>query len=65
MQHAHLRYIAFSYSDGITTRDNNKMARLVTSPAYQQLWGDRFQMIKTGEFYASGPFAALEDRPAN
>ena len=25
------------------------MVRLVTSPAYQQLWGDRFQMTKTGE----------------
>jgi hypothetical protein len=45
----HMRYISFSYSDEITTRDNNKMVRLVTSPAYQQLWGDRFQMTKTGE----------------
>jgi hypothetical protein len=25
----HTRYIAFSYSDGITTRDNNKMVRLL------------------------------------
>ena len=45
----HMRYIAFSYSDGITTRDNNKMVRLITSPAYQRLWGDRFKMLKLGE----------------
>jgi hypothetical protein len=25
------------------------MARLVTGPAYRQLWGDRFTMTKTGE----------------
>jgi hypothetical protein len=45
----YLRYIAFSHSDSITTRDNNKMVRLIQSPAYQQLWGDRFRMVKTGE----------------
>jgi hypothetical protein len=45
----HMRYIAFSYSDGITTRDNNKMVRLIMSPAYQRLWGDRFKMVKLGE----------------
>jgi hypothetical protein len=45
----YLRYIAFSYSDAITTRDNNKVVRLIQSPAYQQLWGDRFRMVKTGE----------------
>jgi hypothetical protein len=45
----HMSYISFSYSDEITTRDNNKMVRLITSPAYQQLWGDRFKMTKTGE----------------
>jgi hypothetical protein len=45
----HMRYISFSYSDDITTRDNNKLARVVTSPSYRQLWGDRFTMTKTGE----------------
>jgi hypothetical protein len=45
----HLRYVAFSYSDGITTRDNNKMVRLVQSPSYRQLWGERFAMTKLGE----------------
>jgi hypothetical protein len=32
-----------------TTRDNNKMVRLIQSPAYRQLWGDRFSFTKTGE----------------
>jgi hypothetical protein len=45
----YLRYVAFSYSDTLTTRDNNKMVRLIQSPGYQQLWGDRFKMVKTGE----------------
>jgi hypothetical protein len=44
-----MRYISFSYSDEITTRDNNKMAMLIQSPGYRQLWGDRFIMAKTGE----------------
>jgi hypothetical protein len=45
----HMRYISFSYSDDITTRDNNKMVRLIQSPGYKQLWGDRFTFTKTGE----------------
>jgi hypothetical protein len=44
MRPPHMRYISFSYSDEITTRDNNKMVRLITSPGYRQLWGDRFTM---------------------
>jgi hypothetical protein len=44
-----MRYISFSYSDEITTRDNIKMSRLIMSPAYKQLWGDRFTLSKTGE----------------
>jgi hypothetical protein len=49
MNMPHMRYVAFSYSEGITTRDNNKMVRLVTSQAYRDLWGDRFVMEKLGE----------------
>jgi hypothetical protein len=49
MNMPHMRYVAFSYSDGITTRDNNKMVRLINSAAFQELWGDRFTMIKLGE----------------
>jgi hypothetical protein len=44
----HMRYVAFSYSDEITTH-SNKLTRLVTSPSYRQLWGERFTMVKTGE----------------
>jgi hypothetical protein len=49
MNMPHTRYVAFSYSEGITARDNNKMTRLVMSQAYRDLWGDRFNMIKLGE----------------
>jgi hypothetical protein len=45
----HMRYISFNYSDEITTHNNNKMVRLIQSPGYRQLWGDRFTMTKTGE----------------
>jgi hypothetical protein len=36
MNMPHMRYVAFSYSEGITARDNNKMVRLVTSQAYRR-----------------------------
>lgn len=49
MNMPHTRYVAFSYSEGITTRDNNKMTRLILSQAYRDLWGDRFTMTKLGE----------------
>lgn len=49
MNMPHLRYVAFSYTDRITTRDNDKMVRLVTSSSYRQLWGDRFTMTKLGQ----------------
>jgi hypothetical protein len=49
MNMPHTRYVAFSYSESITTRDNNKVTRLVTSQAYRDLWGDRFAMTKLGE----------------
>jgi hypothetical protein len=35
----HMRYISFSHSDEITTRDDIKIMRLIQSPAYKQLWG--------------------------
>jgi hypothetical protein len=46
---AHLRYVSFSYGAHLTHRDNGKMMRLVTSPRYRDLWGDRFDMVKIGE----------------
>ena len=33
-------YIAFSYSDSITTRDNNKTVRLIQSPSVLSLTKD-------------------------
>jgi hypothetical protein len=44
-----MRHLAFSYAERLTTRDNNKLVRLVSSPQYKALWGDRFSMRKFGE----------------
>ena len=44
-----LRYVAFSYSSGLTERDNAKFRDLITSPEYRFLWGDRFATRKVGE----------------
>jgi hypothetical protein len=44
----HMRYISFSYSDEITTRDNNKMVRPSTAQPTSNC-GDRFTLTKTGE----------------
>jgi hypothetical protein len=49
MNMPYLRHLAFSYAQDLTTRDNNKLVKLVTSPQFQALWGDRFTMVKTGE----------------
>lgn len=46
---AHLRYISFAYSNGLTLRDNLKFKKLVTSEKYRELWGDRFELEKEGE----------------
>jgi hypothetical protein len=43
MNMPYLRHLAFSYAQDLTTRDNNKLAKLVTSP-YQALWSDRFAL---------------------
>jgi hypothetical protein len=49
MNMPYLRHLAFSYAQDLTTRDNNKLVKLVTSLQYQALWSDRFQMTKIGE----------------
>lgn len=49
MNQAHLRYVAFSYSAGITERDNDKFAILITSREYQTMWGDRVKVRKKGQ----------------
>jgi predicted phage terminase large subunit-like protein len=45
----HLRYVMFSYSSGLTERDNRKFASIITSPKYQGFWGDKVQVVKCGE----------------
>lgn len=45
----HLRYVSFSYSSGLTERDNTKFRKLVTSDKYKELWGDKFALEKEGE----------------
>lgn len=38
------KYLCASYSGVLSTRDNVKARRLITSPWYQSLWADRFQL---------------------
>lgn len=45
----HLRYISFSYASALTYRDNGRFRDLLVSPWYQQVFGDRFLLRKTGE----------------
>lgn len=45
----HLRYVSFSYSVGLTERDNGKFRDLLLSPQFQELWGHRFGLRKVGE----------------
>lgn len=49
MNMPHLRYVCFSYSAGLTERDNSKFRDLIQSGVYQELYRDRFKLRKTGE----------------
>lgn len=49
----HLRYIAFSYSSGLTQRDNEKFRDLIMSAEYQNMYGDRVRLKKTGAIKVS------------
>ena len=40
----HEKYLCASYSGVLSTRDNLKARRLITSPWFQERWGDRFQL---------------------
>jgi len=46
---SHLRYVSFSYSSGLTERDNLKFKKLVVHDTYRELWGDKFTLEKEGE----------------
>jgi phage terminase large subunit-like protein len=49
MNKPHLRYVTFSYSVGLTMRDNGRFRDLLMSQEYQKLWGKRFGLRKVGE----------------
>lgn len=49
MNMPYLRYVAFSYSAGLTERDNGKFRDLILSKKYKDLWGDVFEAKKIGE----------------
>src|SRR5262249_3592169 len=38
----HTRWIAASYSQSLTIRDNVRFRNIVMSPLYRRMWGDRF-----------------------
>lgn len=40
-----LRYVHASYSPDLTIRDNRKARKLIKSPLYQEMWGDRFYIV--------------------
>src|SRR5882724_80215 len=48
MQLPHLRYIAFSYSAGLTERDNEKFRDLMLSAEYQMMYGEKVKLRKVG-----------------
>lgn len=48
MDRAHERYVSFSYSAGLTERDNGRLRDLILSPEYQALYGKRFQLTNFG-----------------
>jgi len=49
MNMPHTRYVSFSYSSGLTERDNVKFKKLVTCERFKELWGERFSLEKEGE----------------
>ena len=40
-----LRYVASSYSQDLTIRDNRRTRSLIQSDWYRSLWGDRFKLV--------------------
>ena len=49
MKKTHYRYIAFSYSASLTERDNDRFRLLITSEAYQRLYGPLRTSVKREE----------------
>ena len=40
----HMRYIATSYSSGLTERDNIRFSQVIKSDLYRAMWGDKFDL---------------------
>lgn len=40
-----MRYVAASYADALTLRDNRKTRNIIQSELYQRAWGDRFTLM--------------------
>ncbi len=53
MQMSHVRYVTFSYSASLTQRDNRRFGDLVSSPEYQEIYGDQVALRKLGETMVS------------
>lgn len=41
----YLRYLSFAYAQSLTIRDNLRCRRLISSPWFQERWGDRFSLV--------------------
>lgn len=39
------RYLSFSYSSELTERDNQRFGQIISSPRYQELWGDKVTLF--------------------
>lgn len=48
MDRPHERYVSFSYSAGLTERDNGRLRDLILSQEYQNLYGKRFHLTNFG-----------------
>jgi hypothetical protein len=53
MDLGHMRYVTFSYASHLTERDNAKFRDLVKSKKYQDMWGDRIQLVEDGKVKVS------------
>ncbi len=53
MKMSHVRYVTFSYSASLTQRDNRRFGDLVSSPEYQEIYGDQVALRKLGETMVS------------
>jgi len=43
------RFLALSYAAALTERDNRRMLLLIQSDKFQEMYGQRFDMVKSGE----------------